>query len=178
MTFIIKPFNPTDYPKKHWCNEPLDKGLTVQIKNRAAVIINPTDNRAFRLIVKPYRQEDFNLDPQSTEHGEVYKECLELSNEWIDILKREGLFPQLEFAANNSMTEEDGKIRLGQKEPYFPHFHIICRAPKGFKLGGRFRYMGPDLGEEFYMKDGKTVWKREDQEGLAKYLRTKIEKVK
>jgi len=189
---MIKVRDPSEYPTS-WYDTDItqdpytiyyeQKLLTMDGENRIVtfgVKLNPTDQRAFRMIVSAQDSKDarflFNRLPEWWCSNEILSTIQDLSKRWCRIMAKQGLFPQQEFAGNNSQSTKDGVLYLGEKEPSFPHFHIINRQVEGFKLGGlkEFEYVGPVPGELFDMRKGKIRWDSTLQMELIQYLRKKI----
>ena len=172
--FVYSSTNSID--NDHWSIRCPDNVYVGQTGFGCLVKINPTDMRAFRLIVQFGNSNNMRstLNRQWTE-SEI-DNVFGVASRIAQLYFKEGLIPQIIFAGNNSMEEENGNIVIGRKEPAMLHVHILGRGIQGKEYFG-IPYCGPKIGEEFNLKGNgegdfkKRAWNEEDLTMFREQLR-------
>lgn len=179
---IIVPFE-YEYPIDHWSNK-LDDTIVLIKSNCGKYIthvkLNPTDRRCYRMIVTTYPlsksgEPDIklvhNINPKSELFFNLINISTQISVKIQYLISQYDFVTQFSFAANNSMEEIDNNLILGNiREPFFPHIHLIVRGTKNSNLFG-CKYIGPELGELFNMREGKVKWDDQIKEELKNNLK-------
>lgn len=169
------------YPKTHWASN-IDVNSIVKILNfgdcTTVAKVNPTDAR-YRLIVSVHRDinsqkgivSTYNIAPTHPSFTRGLECITSMSNYIFERLAPHGILTQIYFAANNSMSEKDGVMVLGNAdEPFMPHIHLVLRTPTTITLGSPNCL--PPLGECIDLREGKVPWKnKEELLTFADYIR-------
>ena len=172
------------YEKDHWSQSPELWSYVKKYTVGGSVYIlkvNVTDAR-FRFIVTSEGTSLHNISPTDPKYQKALKCCFNIAVNVFSHFSKLGIFCQIEFAGNNSMSQEDDKIVLGNKnEPHMPHIHIIGRCPNNFNFnlkGGKYEYKGPNPGKLFNMRLGKQKWSEVIERKDLSPKETKIANVK
>lgn len=160
-----------EYPADHWSKSVSDKVIIGEFTTGNEVLIfkiNNTDNRC-RFILSIHKKDNFEYY-YNKPYEETF-EALKILNYfalWIaETLSEFGIITQYAFAANNSMSEENGEFCLGNsKEPFMPHLHIMLRVTSDNPYLGHVK-----LGDNIDLKNGKVPWESEEKMmETAKYV--------
>ncbi|KAF2068454.1 hypothetical protein CYY_010219 [Polysphondylium violaceum] len=164
-------FSKLNIPLDHWSintnYEYFIKKVKVDEQHFVSIKLNPTDRRGYRLIIQYDVDNDsdikstFNRVWTSDEMNAVFKVATTLSGLFFNL----NLFPQIIFAANNSMdiiksTEtsdcsEDKieyDVRVGYREPCILHVHILGRGISNHEYVKGIPLDAPEIGQEFNLK--------------------------
>lgn len=147
----------------------IDRKITFSVK------LNPTDQRALRLIVMVQDQNDvrllFNKEPNWYYDQDIMKRLAIFMTDVSAKMSKVGFVVQQNLAGNNSQSTKDGKFVIGEKEPWAPHYHLICRQVSRFKFGKNYQYVGPKPGELFDMRKDKIKFSKEKQTKIVEDLK-------
>ncbi len=183
------------YSDSHWAQHiPVidDKNFiaTLEIYGiKIALILNLTDSRGYRAIVRLVTDTEKNMDSTFNRKYKV-EEKLAL-NTALCILatayENYGMIAQIEIAGNNAQSiTENGDIQLGNEmEPALLHGHIIGRGNPGANYIENVPLRGPKAGKLFNLRgDGvdegnktKTNWKDNEMEIIAEALAKEVSNV-
>jgi hypothetical protein len=187
-------YAPITYAENHWaCQIPTEKiedFIVVVTKNNYSFLVklNPTDSRGYRTIVqyightsfKSYLcnkfkgltqysiNETFNRPYTIEEKSALFAVTSEITQHYETL----GLFPQIEYAGNNSHEFKNSIMYVGKHtEPSMLHSHIICRGDPEHSYIDDVKLRGPIPGELFNMRDGKTKWEIDEMLKVSTKIR-------
>jgi len=135
-------------------------------------MLNPTDNRGIRTIIGAHDKSNirrfFNMKPAEFSKLNVKERIIKLATEWSNFLEYKfDCVAQMAILGNNSQSENDGKIVLGERngkmEPYFYHFHVWLRLPQNREIYSGYNYLGPKMGDLFNLRHGKQRYDSTDR---------------
>jgi len=137
---------------------------------RFVIMLNPTDCRGYRLIVK-YICNNYDTNIKNTFNRKYTHEertaLLIVTSKFCTIIETFDLLTQIEVAGNNSHYFKDGITYIGtEKEPSMLHSHIICRGDPNHNYIGSVKLRGPEPGQLFNMREGKIPWSYRDAEQI------------
>jgi hypothetical protein len=168
------PFQPVCIPDDHFSLKPEPNFVVGKIfyKNvRVQIKINPTDARAYRVIVvldsdnlKSTLSRPWTIDEMDAVSHASNLMCLYMASI--------GCMPQKYFAGNNAMEETDKGYIVGgeNKEPLMLHDHVAARGKNDIEYILGHPMINPKIGEELNLK-GEGI---KDAEGNIKVGTLKV----
>lgn len=155
------PFTAFDgtYPDNHFAITPIsadDPTLIAFITEgefQFAWIVNPTDRRRYRTILRILNQDAMESVVNRVSTPAEYQALMKATGRVLSSYLQLGLLPQCTLAGNNSLSLIDGKVKLGNAhEPYFLHMHIWGVGDPDMAYIPGLTLRGPAPNEQFDMR--------------------------